>query len=69
MEVKDIRKLSISDIIDKIKEVEKNVVDLNIQKAAGEVKNVAQIVGVRRSVARLKTILSEKKGACDVSTK
>ncbi len=69
MEVKDIRKLSISDIIDKIKEVEKNVVDLNIQKAAGEVKNVAQIVGVRRSVARLKTILNEKKGACDVSTK
>jgi large subunit ribosomal protein L29 len=69
MEVKDIRKLSEEAIILKIADAENLLVDLNIQKAAGEIKNFAQISNSRKVIARFKTILNELKGVTNDSPK
>jgi large subunit ribosomal protein L29 len=69
MEVKDIRKLKIEDIDAKISESEKELVDLNMQKAAGEIKDVSLISKTRKTIARLNTILGEQKGVSNDNTK
>lgn len=61
MEVKDIRKLTVDEIEKLVKERKEKIVDLKFKLVNSETINNAEIRKERKTVARLLTILSEKR--------
>ena len=60
MKVKEIRELTTDQIIAKIKETKEELFNLRFQQATGQLENTARLSKVRKNIARIKTILSEK---------
>lgn len=58
----DIRKLSSEEINAQIAELKAELFNLKFQNALGQVENTARIGQVRKTIARMKTILSEREG-------
>lgn len=56
----DIRKLSTEEINAQITELKAELFNLKFQNALGQVQNAARIGQVRKTIARMKTILSER---------
>lgn len=56
----DIRKLSTEEINAQISELKAELFNLKFQNALGQVQNTARIGQVRKTIARMKTILSER---------
>lgn len=56
----DIRKLSNEEINAQIAELKAELFNLKFQNALGQVENTARIGQVRKTIARMKTILSER---------
>ncbi len=61
MKIDDIRKLSTDDIEKKIVELKRELLDLRIKQATGTLEKPVQIRELKKTVARLKTILNERK--------
>lgn len=61
MKIADIRKLSSDEINAQIAELKAELFNLKFQNALGQVQNTARIGQVRKTIARMKTILSERK--------
>ncbi len=61
MEINDIRKLSTEDINKKIKECKLELFDLKLKQATGNLDKPHQMRNLRKTVAKLKTVLNEKK--------
>ena len=62
MEINEIRKLSEADINKKIKESKQELFDLRLKQATGNLDKPHQIKKLRKTVAKLKTVLNEKGG-------
>jgi len=62
MEINDIRKLSVADINKKIKESKKELFDLRLKQATGNLEKPHLINKLRKTVAKMKTVLNEKGG-------
>ena len=60
MKVDEIRKLSIADLTKKISESKQELLDLRLKKATGSLEKPSQLRELRKTVARMKTILKEK---------
>lgn len=60
MKTNDIRKLSTEDINKKIAECKEELFNLRMKQATGMVENPSRIKELRKTVARLKTILRER---------
>ncbi len=65
---KEFRNLSKDEIISKIRDTEKGLFDLKIQKATGQLEKTATLWRSRKNLARLKTILGEKASAEKLSS-
>lgn len=61
MKSKDIRELSVVEIDKKLGDLRNELLGLNLRKKTGQVENTGRIRIVRRSIARLETIKSQKK--------
>ena len=61
MNTKDIRELSENEIEKKIRDSRDASVDLRMRKQTGQVEHPHEIKQLRREIARLETILKEKK--------
>jgi large subunit ribosomal protein L29 len=61
MKVKELRNLSIEDIAKKVLEMEEELFNLRFQAKMGQLANALQLRMVRRSIARAKTILAQKR--------
>ncbi len=61
MNTKDIRELSGNEIEKKIRDSRDASVDLRMRKQTGQVEHPHEIKQLRREIARLETILKEKK--------
>ena len=61
MTTSEIRSKSDTEILEEIDESSRELLNLRFQCEAGETKNSAQYKRVRRNIARLKTIIREKK--------
>ena len=59
----DIRAMSADQMKDKLLELKKEQFNLRFQSATGQLEKTARIREVRRDIARLKTIMTEKKTA------
>ena len=60
MKAKDIRALTTDEMLEKEKQYKEELFNLHIQKTTGQLENTARLSKVRKNIARIKTILSEK---------
>jgi large subunit ribosomal protein L29 len=59
MTIKDIRELSTADLVKKEAELKQELFNLRFQLAAGQLENTARIKEVRKTIARIKTVVRE----------
>ena len=62
MTVKDMRKLSVADLQEKLGEQREELFNLRFQHATAQLENTARIPQVKSSIARILTVLGEKQG-------
>ncbi|HOP49077.1 MAG TPA: 50S ribosomal protein L29 [Ignavibacteriales bacterium] len=62
MKVSEIRNMTVEDIEKKLKEEYKNLQDLYFSLAFRQLVNTAAIKNTKKTIARLQTVLTEKKG-------
>ncbi|MBQ0055606.1 MAG: 50S ribosomal protein L29 [Synergistaceae bacterium] len=60
MDPKELRDLSISELKDKNKQFKQELFNLRFQNAIGQLSNVGRIKEVKKSIARVLTIITEK---------
>jgi large subunit ribosomal protein L29 len=60
MKAKEIRELTTDQMIEKEKQYKEELFNLRFQQATGQLENTARLGKVRKNIARIKTILSEK---------
>lgn len=61
MTAKEVRDLSVEQLEAKVKELKLELFNLKLQKTLGQIQDTAKIRTVKRDIARIKTILTEKK--------
>ena len=69
MKTSDIRKMTIEDINKKILEIKTELFELRMKQATGTLEKPHMINALRKDVARLKTVLTEKLSENDGSDK
>lgn len=62
MKTKELRDLSVDDLSRKAVELNQELFNLRFQLHTGHLENSARIPQVRREIARVKTVLREKRG-------
>jgi large subunit ribosomal protein L29 len=60
MKVKEIRELTTAEMLDQEKQLKEELFNLRFQLAPGQLENTARIKEVRKSIARIKTVLREQ---------
>ncbi len=60
MKIREIREMSTDEIIKRIQEEELNLVDLRFSHQLKQLTNTAKLKLVRKDIARMKTVLSER---------
>ena len=63
MKANEVRDMSVDQLRDKLANLKKEQFNLRFQRASGQLENTARIREVRRDVARIQTILSQKLAA------
>jgi large subunit ribosomal protein L29 len=63
MKAAEIRELTMDDLRAREKELDDQLFRLRIQKSMGQLEAPAKVAGVRRDLARIKTILRQKQQA------
>lgn len=61
MTAKEIRELSVEKLEAQVKEMKQELFNLKLQKTLGQLQDTAKIRTIKRDIARIKTILTEKK--------
>ena len=62
MTINEIRELSLEELEVKVNEMKQELFNLKFQKTLGQLQNTAKIRDVKRTIARLKTVVTEKTG-------
>lgn len=60
MKVKEIREFNEQELEEKAKELKEELFNLRFQEATGQLDNYMRIKEVRRSIARVKTVLRQR---------
>jgi len=61
VKTKDLRAMTIDELESKLVECKKEQANLRIQQSTGQLENVSNIRKTRRDVAKINTLLSERK--------
>ncbi|WP_103981205.1 50S ribosomal protein L29 [Helcococcus massiliensis] len=61
MKAKEIRKLSDQELDSKLVSLKEELFNLRFQQATGQIENISSIGQVKRDIARVKTIITERK--------
>lgn len=61
VKTKDLRAMTIDELESKLLECKKEQANLRIQQSTGQLENVSNIRKVRRDVAKINTLLGERK--------
>ena len=62
MTINEIRELTLEELEVKVNELKQELFNLKFQKTLGQLQNTAKIRDVKRTIARLKTVVTEKTG-------
>ncbi len=60
MDAKTLREKSVDELKSVLQDLRKNQFNLRMQHATGQLQNTAELRKVRRSIARVKTLIREK---------
>lgn len=60
MKAKEIRELTTAEIEEQIKSLKEELFNLRFQLATGQLENTARIREVRKTIARMKTVIRER---------
>ena len=60
MKVQDIRNTETQELLNKVEEYKKELFGLRFQHATGQLEDTARIKNVKKSIARIKTIIRER---------
>ena len=60
MNIKDIRGKSVEELESELQKLKKEAFNLRFQKAGGQLENTARVRFVRRSIARILTVINAK---------
>jgi len=61
MKIKEARDLSPAELVARKSELRKEAFQLRIQQGTGQLENPSQLTKIRKDVARIETVLSERK--------
>jgi len=61
MNSKEIRELAPAEISTKLREVREQLLQLRLRKQTGQVEKTHELRGLRKTIARLETVLNEKR--------
>ena len=61
MTVKEIKELETSEIENKVRELKQDLCALRFQHATGQLENPNELKNIRRTIARMLTVLEERK--------
>jgi large subunit ribosomal protein L29 len=61
MKAVELRNFSVEELIEKEEDFKGEIFNLKIQMATGKIENPSRLKSLRRDVARVKTIIKEKK--------
>lgn len=67
MKAQDIRKMTVEQINAKIADLKEELFNLKFQAALGNIEKPARMNEIKRTIARMKTILTEKANASKAS--
>ena len=65
--IKDLRELGVGGLATKRRELKEEAFNLRVQRERGQIENTARIRRVRRDVAMIETVLTEKKKLAEQS--
>ncbi|MBN1269439.1 MAG: 50S ribosomal protein L29 [Kiritimatiellae bacterium] len=63
MKSRDIRDMTVEEIEQRLRETQSELFNLRLQKTSGQIENPLRLRGLRRDVARMKTIIHERRKA------
>ena len=63
MKAKDVKAKTTDELNAELAQLTKEVFNLRFQKASGQLENTARVRDVRRTIARIKTVLGERQRA------
>ena len=63
MKARQFREMSVEDLAAEAESLSEQVFKLRFQSATGQLENVMKVRGVRKNLARVKTVLNEKRRA------
>jgi large subunit ribosomal protein L29 len=66
MKAADVRAMTIDQIDDEVVKLKKEQFNLRFQRATGQLENTARVRVIRRDIARLKTVGSQKRAGAPV---
>jgi large subunit ribosomal protein L29 len=62
MKIKELREQSVEELNSRTRELKMESLNLRLQQQSGQIENPARLKLIRREVARIETILSERAG-------
>ena len=63
MKKKEVKKLTKSEILKNLEKLKKDLFNFRFQKVNGQIKSPAKVKDVKKSIARLKTMIGKEKNA------
>jgi len=63
MKIKELRELTVDELSARRNELKQEIVNLRIQAQVGQLENPSRLKLIRREVAKIETLLSERKQA------
>lgn len=67
MNAKDVKAKTTDELNAELEQLTKEVFNLRFQKASGQLENTARVRDVRRTIARIRTVLGERQRAASAS--
>ncbi|MDF1658719.1 MAG: 50S ribosomal protein L29 [Verrucomicrobiales bacterium] len=61
--IDDLRELSVDELATRRRELKEEALNLRVQKESGQLENPSRLRVIRREVARIETLLTEKRSA------
>jgi large subunit ribosomal protein L29 len=61
MKAQEFRQMTVDQLDDQLAKLKKEQFNLRFQRASGQLENTARVRSVRRDIARLKTVLAQKR--------
>lgn len=61
MKIKETRELSNDELLAQRRDLKQEIINLRVQQQSGQLENPARLRAVRRDVARIETVLTERR--------